>query len=144
MQSGNYSFGGNAYNWFQPFKVKSSYQSQFDTLITRLNPASVSNLNVVKINCMPVTNYRSQSGSVDNGAPITNTPNVWAAYMNATNGNSTYEEGNKYDGILYVRTPGSTQNASQVSVLCSMILYPSNNRPRCRRSNTAHSGYLAW
>ena len=144
MQSGNYSFGGNAYNWFQPFKVKSSYQSQFDTLITRLNPASVSNLNVVKINCMPVTNYRSQSGSVDNGAPITNTPNVWAAYMNATNGNSTYEEGNKYDGILYVRNSGSTQNASQVSVLCSMILYHSNNRPRCRRSNTAHSGYLAW
>lgn len=144
MQSGNYSFGGNAYNWFQPFKVKSSYQSQFDTLITRLNPASVSNLNVIKINCMPVTNYRSQSGSVDNGAPITNTPNVWAAYMNATNGNSTYEEGNKYDGILYVRNSGSTQNASQVSVLCSMILYHSNNRPRCRRSNTAHSGYLAW
>ena len=144
MQSGNYSFGGNAYNWFQPFKVKSSYQSQFDTLITRLNPASVSNLNVVKINCMPVTNYRSQSGSVDNGAPIINTPNVWAAYMNATNGNSTYEEGNKYDGILYVRNSGSTQNASQVSVLCSMILYHSNNRPRCRRSNTAHSGYLAW
>ena len=144
MQSGNYSFGGNAYNWFQPFKVKSSYQSQFDTLITRLNPASVSNLNVIKINCMPVTNYRSQSGSVDNGAPITNTPNVWAAYMNAANGNSTYEEGNKYDGILYVRNSGSTQNASQVSVLCSMILYHSNNRPRCRRSNTAHSGYLAW
>lgn len=144
MQSGNYSFGGNAYNWFQPFKVKSSYQSQFNTLITRLNPASVSNLNVIKINCMPVTNYRSQSGSVDNGAPITNTPNVWAAYMNATNGNSTYEEGNKYDGILYVRNSGSTQNASQVSVLCSMILYHSNNRPRCRRSNTAHSGYLAW
>lgn len=144
LQSGNYSFGGNAYNWFQPFKVKSSYQSQFDTLVTRLNPASVSNLNVIKINCMPVTNYRSQSGSVDNGAPITNTPNVWAAYMNATNGNSTYEEGNKYDGILYVRNSGSTQNASQVSVLCSMILYHSNNRPRCRRSNTAHSGYLAW
>ena len=144
MQSGNYSFGGTAYNWFQPFKVKSSYQSQFNTLITRLNPASVSNLNVIKINCMPVTNYRSQSGSVDNGAPITNTPNVWAAYMNATNGNSTYEEGNKYDGILYVRNSGSTQNASQVSVLCSMILYHSNNRPRCRRSNTAHSGYLAW
>lgn len=144
LQSGNYSFGGNAYNWFQPFKVKSSYQSQFDTLITRLNPASVSNLNVVKINCMPVTNYRSQSGSVDNGAPITNTPNIWAAYMNATNGNSTYEEGNKYDGILYVRNSGSTQNASQVSVLCSMILYHSSNRPRCRRSNTAHSGYLAW
>lgn len=144
MQSGNYSFGGNDYNWFQPFKVKSSYQSQFNTLITRLNPASASNLNVIKINCMPVTNYRSQSGSVDNGAPITNTPNVWAAYMNATNGNSTYEEGNKYDGILYVRNSGSTQNASQVSVLCSMILYHSNNRPRCRRSNTAHSGYLAW
>ena len=55
MQSGNYSFGGNAYNWFQPFKVKSSYQSQFNTLITRLNPASDSCLNVIKINCRAVT-----------------------------------------------------------------------------------------
>ena len=144
LQADNYSFNGNAYNWFQPFSVKKSYQSQFNTLITRLNPAGISGLNMIKISCVPVTNYRSQSGNVDNGAPISNVPNVWAAYMNATDGNSTYEEGDKYDGILYVRNSGSTQNVSQVSVLCSMALYKSGNRPRCRRSKTANSGYLTW
>ena len=142
ITSTNYSMGA-AYNWFQPFKVTASAdKAEFDDLLLKLNPASASGLNVVKLACMPAANYRSQSGNVDNGAPISNTMNIWTAYMNATDG--TGNEGNKYDGILYVRNSGSTQNISQTSILNSMTLYSSTYRPCCRRSTVVHAGHLTW
>ena len=142
IAASNYSLGG-AYNWFQPFKITASAdQSEFDDLLLKLNPTGLTGFNMVKLACMPASNYRSQSGNVDNGAPISNTMNIWTAYMNATNG--TGEEGNKYDGIIYVRNSGSTQNISQISVLNSMTLYNSTYRPKCRRTTVVHSGHLTW
>lgn len=142
IATSNYSLGG-AYNWFQPFTITASAdQAEFDDLLLKLNPTGLTGFNMVKLACMPASNYRSISGNVDNGAPISNTMNIWTAYMNATNG--TGEEGNKYDGIIYVRNSGSTQSISQLSVLNSMTLYNSTYRPKCRRTTVVHSGHLTW
>ena len=141
VSTAGYALPQTGDNWFQTFSISNS-NTVFDTLVANLNPAGVTlgdgagQYNVIKLACMPVTNYRSVSHNIDNGAPITNTPNVWAGYINVIDGNSTYDEGNKKDGIIYVRNSGQTSNASQVSVLCSATLYHSDNRPRCRRKQT--------
>lgn len=59
ITSTNYSMGA-AYNWFQPFKVTASAdKAEFDDLLLKLNPASASGLNVVKLACMPAADRKS-------------------------------------------------------------------------------------
>lgn len=128
--SPEYSSSGN--NWFQSFRVNSAYQAAFDTLVSRLNPASQT-VNMVKIVCMPVPGYKATSGDVNNGAPISNTPNLYIGYVNITNG--TTAQGQKYDGILYVRNGSNTNKASSTGLLCSLNALNMTMRPSCKRQD---------